>query len=161
MLPDDVLLEARGLRKYFPIRKGWLQRVVGHAKAVDGVDLSVKRGETLGLVGESGCGKSTTGRALMRLLQPTAGEIRFRSRALAKDGGFATMVDVATLKRSDMKTLRQDMQIIFQDPYSSLDPRMPIGDIVAEPLRVQGLMNRGARQDRVADLLKAVGLASQ
>ena len=161
MLPDDVLLEARGLRKYFPIRKGWLQRVVGHAKAVDGVDLSVKPGETLGLVGESGSGKTTTGRALMRLLRPTAGEIRFRSRALAKDGGFGTMVDVATLKRSDVKVLRQDMQIIFQDPYSSLDPRMPIGDIVAEPLRVQGVMNRGARQDRVADLLKAVGLASE
>jgi len=161
LLPDDVLLEARGLRKYFPIRKGWLQRVVGHAKAVDGVDLSVKRGETLGLVGESGCGKSTTGRALMRLLQPTAGEIRFRSRTLARDGGSGTMVDVATLKRSDMKALRQDMQIIFQDPYSSLDPRMPIGDIVAEPLRVQGIMNRGGRQDRVADLLKAVGLPSE
>jgi peptide/nickel transport system ATP-binding protein len=159
--PDDALLEARGLRKHFPIRKGWLQRVVGHAKAVDGVDLSVRRGETLGLVGESGCGKSTTGRALMRLLQPTAGEIRFRSRTLARDGGSGAMVDVATLKRSDMKALRQDMQIIFQDPYSSLDPRMPIGDIVAEPLRVQGVMNRGGREDRVADLLKAVGLPSE
>jgi peptide/nickel transport system ATP-binding protein len=159
--PDDALLEARGLRKHFPIRKGWLQRVVGHAKAVDGVDLSVKRGETLGLVGESGCGKSTTGRALMRLLQPTAGEIRFRSRTLARDGGSDTMVDVATLKRGDMKALRQDMQIIFQDPYSSLDPRMPIGDIVAEPLRVQGVMTRGGRQDRVAELLKAVGLPSE
>jgi peptide/nickel transport system ATP-binding protein len=161
MLPDDLLLQARDLRKYFPIRKGWLQRVVGQAKAVDGVDLSVRRGETLGLVGESGSGKTTTGRALMRLLQPTSGEIRFRSRALAGGGGPGTVVDVAKLKRSDMKAVRRDMQIIFQDPYSSLDPRMSIGDIVAEPLRVQGVMNRGDRNDRVADLLKAVGLASE
>jgi len=161
LLPEDVLLEARGLRKYFPVRKGLLQRVIGHVKAVDGVDLRVKRGETLGLVGESGCGKSTTGRALMRLLQPTAGEVRFRSRALAKDSGLGVVVDVAALDRSEAKALRQDMQIIFQDPYSSLDPRMPIGDIVAEPLRVQGVMDRGTRRDRVADLLKAVGLVSE
>ena len=161
MLPEDVLLEARGLRKYFPVRKGWFQRVVGHVKAVDGVDLCVKRGETLGLVGESGCGKSTTGRALMRLLRPTAGEVQFRSRALAKDGGLGVIVDVASLNRIEAKALRQDMQIIFQDPYSSLDPRMPIGDIVAEPLRVQGVMDRGTRRDRVADLLKAVGLVSE
>lgn len=161
MLPDDLLLEARGLQKHFPIRQGWLQRVVGHVKAVDGVDLSVKRGETLGLVGESGSGKSTTGRALLRLLPPTGGEVRFRSRALARDGGTDTMVSVTDLNRRDMKALRQDMQFIFQDPYSSLDPRMPIGEIVAEPLRVRGILNRGEREDRVAVLLKAVGLAAE
>ena len=160
MMPDDLLLEARGLRKHFPVRQGWLQRVVGHVKAVDGVDLSVKRGETLGLVGESGSGKSTTGRALLRLLPPTGGEVRFRSRALARDGDKDTMVSVTDLNRRDMKVLRQDMQFIFQDPYSSLDPRMPIGEIVAEPLRVRGILNRGEREDRVAVLLKAVGLAS-
>ena len=161
MLPDELLLEARGLQKHFPVRQGWLQRVVGHVKAVDGVDLSVKRGETLGLVGESGSGKSTTGRALLRLLPPTGGEVRFRSRALARDGGTDTMVSVTDLNRRDMKVLRQDMQFIFQDPYSSLDPRMPIGEIVAEPLRVRGILNRGEREDRVAVLLKAVGLAAE
>ena len=161
MMPDDLLLEARGLQKHFPVRQGWLQRVVGHVKAVDGVDLSVKRGETLGLVGESGSGKSTTGRALLRLLPPTGGEVRFRSRALARDGGTDTMVSVTDLNRRDMKVLRQDMQFIFQDPYSSLDPRMPIGEIVAEPLRVRGILNRGEREDRVAVLLKAVGLAAE
>ncbi len=161
MLPDDLLLQVRGLRKYFPIRRGWLQRVIGQAKAVDGVDLSIKRGRTLGLVGESGSGKSTTGRALMRLLRPTSGEVRFRSRALASGDGAGMVVDVAKLKRSDMKAVRRDMQIIFQDPYSSLDPRLSIGDIVAEPLRVQGVMNRRDRADRVMDLLKAVGLANE
>jgi len=161
MLPDELLLEARGLQKHFPVRQGWLQRVVGHVKAVDGVDLSVKRGETLGLVGESGSGKSTTGRALLRLLPPTGGEVWFRSRALARDGDADTMVSVTDLNRRDMKVLRQDMQFIFQDPYSSLDPRMPIGEIVAEPLRVRGILNRGEREDRVAVLLKAVGLAAE
>ena len=115
MTTDDMLLEVRGLKKHFPIRSGFLRRVTGTVKAVDGIDFHIKKGETLGLVGESGCGKSTAGRALLRLHEPTAGEIIFNDPTLGK-------VDVAKLDRATMLKLRPNMQIIFQDPFTSLNP---------------------------------------
>ena len=156
---DDVLLEVRGLRKHYPIRKGFLRGSAGTIKAVDGVDLSIRRGETLSLVGESGCGKSTMGRSILRLIEPTEGEVLFRSQVLA-DGSGESVVDVAQLHPAKVKRLRREMQIIFQDPYSSLDPRMNVADIVNEPLRIQGVLKRSEREDRVIRLLEAVGLGA-
>ncbi|MGE5619227.1 MAG: ABC transporter ATP-binding protein [Sphingomonadaceae bacterium] len=145
------LLEVRGLRKFFPIRRGVLRKVVGHVRAVDDVSFHIKKGETLSLVGESGCGKTTTSRCILRAIDPTAGQILFRT----EDG---TVTDVASLPRSKIRPLRRQMQMIFQDPYSSLNPRMTLLDIVGEPLLVNGVGNRQERMDRVAELLKLVGM---
>lgn len=158
MTNKKVLLEVEGLRKSFPVRKGLLRRTVAHVKAVDGVDFNVHQGETIGLVGESGCGKTTTGRAILRLTKPTAGRVRFRTSALSPNGSDEEMVDVARVPASHLKLLRRDMQIIFQDPYSSLDPRMTVAELVGEPMLVQGAGGRSERDDRVAFLLGAVGL---
>ena len=147
--PARPLLEVKGLRMHFPITEGiaLLPRTVGMVKAVDGVDFTINRGETLGLVGESGCGKTTTGRCILRLEQPTAGEIRY-------DG-----IDVPRLGSQGLKALRRRMQVIFQDPYSSLNPRMKIGSIIAEPIKVHGIEPDAAlRADRVRDLLAVCGL---
>ena len=141
------LLEVRDLKVYFPIREGLIvQRHIGDVRAVDGVSFSIARGETLGLVGESGCGKSTTGRAIIRLYDPTAGTISFEG------------TDIAGLKAKELKVMRRHMQMIFQDPYSSLDPRMTAGGIVAEPMDIHGVGTPQERRARVRELLETVGL---
>jgi peptide/nickel transport system ATP-binding protein len=145
------LLEVEGLQKFFPIRKGFLRRVVGHVRAVDDISFHIDQGETLGLVGESGCGKTTTSRCVLRALEPTAGRIVFR----AEDG---TDLDVASLPKSGLRPLRRQMQMIFQDPFSSLNPRMTLLDIIGEPLLVNGMRDRRERMDRVEELLRLVGL---
>jgi peptide/nickel transport system ATP-binding protein len=148
---DNILLEVKGLKKHFPIHGGLLKRVVGQVKAVDGINFYIKRGETLGLVGESGCGKSTTGRTIIRLLDPTAGEVIFNDPELGK-------VHVEQLEAKELKQIRPNMQIIFQDPFSSLDPRMTVGRIVSEPLLINKIVSGQALRDRVAELLTIVGL---
>ena len=150
---SSTLLEVRNLKKYFPIQKGILRRIVGQVKAVDGLDLEIYQGETLGLVGESGCGKTTTGRLILRAMEPTAGEVRFR-----RDG---SLVDITKLPLSEMKVLRRDMQIIFQDPFSSLNPRMTVFDLVSEPLVIHGLAHGAELRTQVRELLEAVGLKAQ
>jgi oligopeptide/dipeptide ABC transporter ATP-binding protein len=140
------VLEVSGLSKHFPVRKGLLRRTVGHVYAVDDVSFSIGTGETLGLVGESGCGKTTVGRTILRLIEPTAGSIRL-------DGH-----DVTHLGRAELRPFRRQMQIIFQDPFSSLNPRKRAGDIVGEPLKVHGLKTREERRQAVEDLFERVGL---
>jgi oligopeptide/dipeptide ABC transporter ATP-binding protein len=146
-MPDQsAVLEVCDLKKYFPIRSGLLQRSRGTVFAVDGVSFTIEPGETLGLVGESGCGKSTVGRAVTRLIEPTAGNIRISGK------------DISALSKTELRPYRREMQIIFQDPFSSLDPRMTAGDIVAEPLRVHKVASGRAVRDRVAALFERVGL---
>ena len=147
--PDgDILLEVKNLKMYFPVSSGMLfQRTVAHIKAVDDVSFFVKRGETLGLVGESGCGKTTTGRCILQLYKPTGGQVIFEGQNLME------------LSTRQMRAMRREMQVIFQDPYSSLNPRMTAGNIIGEPLVVHGLVHSKAEyRERVADLLQNVGL---
>ena len=146
--PDGVVLSVRDLKMHFPIKEGLRRKTVGHVYAVDGVSFDVGQAETLGLVGESGCGKSTTARAIIRLLDPTDGEINFMG------------TDITTLSRKDMRPIRRDMQIVFQDPYASLNPRMTVREIVAEPLRIHGMYDNGGA-DRVAELLRTVQLSPE
>ena len=145
------LLDVKGLQKFFPIRKGFLKREAGQVRAVDDVSFHVDKGETLSLVGESGCGKTTTARCILRAITPTAGQILFRS----EDG---PVVDVASLPKSRLRPLRRQMQMIFQDPFSSLNPRRTLFDIVAEPLAANDVGTRQERVNRVAELLRLVGL---
>ncbi|MGZ9160287.1 MAG: ABC transporter ATP-binding protein [Candidatus Limnocylindrales bacterium] len=144
--PASDLVEVENLKVYFPIRSGIFQSEIGTVKAVDDVTFTIRKGETLGLVGESGCGKSTTGRALIRLRVPTAGTVRF-------DG-----IDLGSLNSDKLRRMRRRMQIIFQDPYGSLDPRMTVGSIISEPIDTHHLAKGDARKERVADLLRIVGL---
>ena len=148
-LTGNLLLEVKNLKKYFPIEKGLLRRKVGEVRAVDDVTFSIEEGQTLSLVGESGCGKTTTARCILRAMDPTGGEIIFHMR----DG---QSVDLAKLSSSEMRPHRRDIQMIFQDPFSSLNPRMPIFEIVSEPLLVNKIGNHSERQDRVAELLRLV-----
>jgi oligopeptide transport system ATP-binding protein len=146
MAHDGVLLAVTDLQKYFPVKKGIvIERTVGHVKAVDGVTFVIPEGKTLGLVGESGSGKSTTGYCILQLLRPTGGSIRFMGNELTTTG------------REQLRKIRQNMQIVFQDPYSSLDPRMTVGGIVAEPLEVHGIGTRKSRRETVRRLLEVVG----
>ena len=140
------LLKIENLRQHFPVRSGLMMRQTGAVKAVDGVSFKIGEGETLGLVGESGCGKSTLGKAVVRLLEPTSGKVSF-------DGH-----DITQMSQRQIRPLRQDFQMVFQDPSESLDARMAVGELVAEPLIIQGMGSRSTRQDRVAQLLERVGL---
>lgn len=143
--PEPVL-EVKDLKKYFPVRGGILLRTVGQVLAVDGVSLSIQKGETLGLVGESGCGKTTLGKTVLRLIEPTAGEIRLKAK------------DITRLSESELRPIRREMQIIFQDPYSSLNPRMSAGEIVGEPLENYGLAAGKEKKERVEAVFNRVGL---
>lgn len=147
--PSEFLLEVRGLKKWFPVKRGPLQRTAEHVKAVDGVDLRVRYGETVGLVGESGCGKTTTGKVLLRLESATAGEVLFEGE------------DILRLEAEQLRRMRRQMQIVFQDPYSSLDPRKRVEDIVAEPLRIHQIGTPTERKARVYQLLDVVGLTAE
>jgi peptide/nickel transport system ATP-binding protein/oligopeptide transport system ATP-binding protein len=142
----ENLVEVHNLVKYFPVRAGLLQRVVNQVKAVDDISFAIRQGETLGMVGESGCGKTTVGRTMLRLIEPTAGSVRFDNK------------DVFTLNPKDLKVVRRDMQIIFQDPYASLDPRVPIGESVMEGLHIHHIGTQKERVDIMLETLKKVGL---
>jgi ABC-type oligopeptide transport system ATPase subunit len=145
-MSDDALLRITDLRKWFPVRKGFLiERTVDQVKAVDDVTFEIREGQTLGLVGESGSGKSTTGYCVLQLLKPTGGSVRFMGKELT------------TMSRNDLREMRKEMQIVFQDPYSSLNPRMTVGNIVAEPMLVHGQDSRAGRERRVRELLETVG----
>ncbi|RAL21355.1 ABC transporter ATP-binding protein [Thermoflavimicrobium daqui] len=142
----SYLLEVKGLCKHFPIKKGVLRKTVGLVKAVDQVSFYVKPGETFGLVGESGCGKSTTGRAILRLIEPTSGQIYFEGE------------DIVKLSRTHLRKARRDMQMVFQDPYASLNPRMTVTELIEEPLQVHGLYSTKERREKVFELMEIVGL---
>lgn len=145
----DVLLDVRNLKTYYPVVGGILRRRTGWVKAVDDVSFAIKRGETLGLVGESGCGKTTIGRSIIRLLKPIGGQVMFEGK------------DILSLPSDQMKKARKDLQIIFQDPYGSLNPRMPVGDIIGEGLMVHGMKNRKEREKVVQEFLSVVGLRKE
>ena len=143
---NDPLVAVSDLKVWFPVASGVLQRTVGHVHAVDGLDLDIMAGETVGLVGESGCGKSTLGRTVIRLIEPTAGTIRFRGE------------DISHIRGGHLRGLRREMAMIFQDPYASLDPRQTVGDIIGEPIDVHGLAKGKERQERIRELLRVVGM---
>jgi oligopeptide transport system ATP-binding protein len=149
MIPNVALIQVRDLKVHFPVGRGLILRRGGAIRAVDGVSFDILRGETLGLVGESGCGKSTTGRAILHVYRPTAGSVVFEGE------------DLTQLEEDDLRATRRRMQMIFQDPYASLNPRMKVGDIVGEPLIVHNLFSGKARRERVQELLKVVGLNPQ
>jgi peptide/nickel transport system ATP-binding protein len=155
---EKTLLNVEGLKKYYPIHRGILRREVASVKAVDGIDLFLNEGEVLGLVGESGCGKTTAGRSILRIIEPTEGKILFLQKENTNHSGGELWIDVTRASRRTMKALRRDMQIIYQDPNSSLNGRMKVGSIIGEPLFLHGDADRIGRKDLVAYLLASVGM---
>ena len=153
---ESIILDVKGLKKYFPIKGGFLGRVQSYVKAVDDVNFYVREGETLGLVGESGCGKTTAGRAVLRIYEPTAGDVRFKSRALSSTGK-PEWIDIGALDKAQLKMVRQDISMIFQDPIGSLNPRMTVYDIITEPMVIHNKMSPDT-EDYVIQLLERVGL---
>lgn len=149
MAEGDSLLEVQNLKKHFPIKGGVFSKTIGHVYAVDGISFDLKYGETLGLVGESGCGKSTTGRTVLRLIEPTEGSVKFEGQ------------EITDLDKGNMRSLRREMQIIFQDPYASLNPRMTVGSIIGEPLEIHKIAKGSEKEDQVASLLQKVGLRAE
>jgi peptide/nickel transport system ATP-binding protein len=152
-----IILDVKGLKKFFPIQAGVLRKTVGYVRAVDDLSFFVREGETLGLVGESGCGKTTAGRSILRLYEPTAGTVFFRSRLLSSNGE-SSMINLMELDRAQMKTIRKEMAMIFQDPVGSLNPRMSVFDIISEPMVIHGEGNGSLIEERVVHLLDRVGL---
>ena len=148
MTINNTILKVRGIKKYFPVHRGFFQSVIGWIKAVDGVDFEIYQGETLGLVGESGCGKSTIGRVILKLLEPDEGKIIYQDK------------DISSLSQDEMKPLRKEMQIIFQDPFGSLNPRMTVGQSIGEGLRTLAIKGHHERKRRIKELLEMVGIAS-
>lgn len=150
-LKDDIILEVKNLKLHFPIHKGVIRRLVGYVRAVDGVTFDLRDGEVLGLVGESGCGKTTVGRTILRLYNPTSGEVWYNR----KEG---ERINLANISQKQMKPLRREMRMIFQDPFSSLNPRLTVKDIISEPLQIHGVAHGKEAEHRVAELMQAVGL---
>jgi len=146
-MTDEVILKVENLKKYFPIKGGFFSKTIGNVKAVDDISFEIRKGETLGIVGESGCGKSTAGRTILQLLKPTAGKVYFKGE------------DVTKLKRKDLKKLRTKMQLIFQDPYSSLNPRLTVGQIIGEALVDHGIIKKSEMREKVLEIMDMCGLA--
>ena len=150
-IDEAPILEVANLKKHFPIQKGFFKKIVGNVRAVDGVDFSINKGETVSLVGESGCGKTTTAKCIMRAIDPTSGEIKFKTKN-------NEIIDLSKLTKDEVRPYRDDFQMIFQDPFSSLNPRMTLFDIVGEPLLVNGMKKKTEREERVSEIMYQVGL---